>query len=351
LETDLGENEGVFLVLELAVESPAQPQQYVQSGPARAVAIAHPIQGLIKYHGLRDERLRLPFHDSISVCEDALHTRTKVEFDSVLKQDTLTIAGKIATPRELERAVTVLDKLRKMAKVETMARITSENSSGGKGLGYSASAFAALGRAAASALGLGNIDERTLSEIVRLGAGSASRSLTGSFSIWYANRNGRSYSEQIAPMNYADFSTVIVPIPSSIMTEQAHREVLSSPFFKPRLKYVRVALAEMKKAILEKDVEKICELTEIDTLNLHAVTMTGKRRLLVYEPQSIAVIHRVLELRDTGIPCWYSLDTGPSVFVNCRSRYANEVANGLKEITLINPIISNVGEKARLVDE
>ncbi|HEV8594745.1 MAG TPA: diphosphomevalonate decarboxylase, partial [Thermoplasmata archaeon] len=32
---------------------------------AKATAIAHPIQGLIKYHGLVDERLRLPFHDSI----------------------------------------------------------------------------------------------------------------------------------------------------------------------------------------------------------------------------------------------------------------------------------------------
>ena len=318
---------------------------------AKAIAIAHPIQGLIKYHGLRDGKLRLPFHDSISVCEEALHTRTKVEFDSELKHDTLTIAGNVAAPRELERAVAVLDKLRKMAKVETMARITSENSLSGKGLGYSASAFAALGRAAASALGLADIDERTLSEIVRIGAGSATRSLTGAFSIWYANRNGRSYSEQIAPKDYADFSTVIFPIPSGIMTEQAHREVLSSPFLKSRLKYLSVALAEMKKAVLEKDVERICELAEIDTLNLHATTMTGRGRLLVYEPQSIALVHKVLELRDTGVPCWFSLDTGPSVFVNCRSRYANQIATELKEITTADPVVSNVGDRARLLED
>src|SRR5207244_2584247 len=34
----------------------------------KATAVAHPIQGLIKYHGLADPVLRLPFHDSISVC-------------------------------------------------------------------------------------------------------------------------------------------------------------------------------------------------------------------------------------------------------------------------------------------
>jgi len=43
----------------------------------KATAVAHPIQGLIKYHGLADPVLRLPFHDSISVCSapDDAHDR------------------------------------------------------------------------------------------------------------------------------------------------------------------------------------------------------------------------------------------------------------------------------------
>ncbi|MDD5503594.1 MAG: hypothetical protein PHH26_09110, partial [Candidatus Thermoplasmatota archaeon] len=224
----------------------------------------------------------------------------------------------------------------------------SENSTGGKGLGYSASAFAAIGRAGAAALSL-DIDERSLSEIVRLGAGSATRSLTGSFSIWYANKRGRSYSEQLASPEALDFKMVIVPVPSKIKTEQAHREVLSSPFFKPRLKYVRGVLEEMKNAIAEKDIEKICDLAEIDTLNLHAITMTGTGRLLVYEPKSIEIIKKALELRASGTPCWYSLDTGPSVFINCRAKYAEPVAKALKEINIGNAIISNIGGKARVV--
>ena len=46
----------------------------------KATAIAHPMQGLIKYHGLRNEKLRIPFHDSISVNVDKLWTKTTVEF-------------------------------------------------------------------------------------------------------------------------------------------------------------------------------------------------------------------------------------------------------------------------------
>lgn len=45
----------------------------------KATAIAHPIQGLIKYHGLKNTELRLPFHDSISVCTAPFETRTTLE--------------------------------------------------------------------------------------------------------------------------------------------------------------------------------------------------------------------------------------------------------------------------------
>ena len=46
----------------------------------KASATAYPIQGLIKYHGLKDELLRLPYHDSISVCTAPLMTHTTIEF-------------------------------------------------------------------------------------------------------------------------------------------------------------------------------------------------------------------------------------------------------------------------------
>ena len=53
----------------------------------KATAKAHPIQGLVKYHGMRNEELRLPYHDSISVCTAPSHTTTTVEFDPDLSAD------------------------------------------------------------------------------------------------------------------------------------------------------------------------------------------------------------------------------------------------------------------------
>jgi len=60
----------------------------------KATAIAYPIQGLIKYHGLRDEGLKLPYHDSISVCTSPTATTTTVEFGSDHKTDSIKVNGR-----------------------------------------------------------------------------------------------------------------------------------------------------------------------------------------------------------------------------------------------------------------
>ncbi|MFC1786694.1 hypothetical protein ACFLY8_01490 [Halobacteriota archaeon] len=43
-------------------------------------SIVHPMQDLLKYHGLIYLEPKIPFNDSISVNIGALLTRTKVEF-------------------------------------------------------------------------------------------------------------------------------------------------------------------------------------------------------------------------------------------------------------------------------
>ena len=80
----------------------------------KATAVAHPIQGLIKYHGLADPILRLPFHDSISVCTAPLTTRTTVEFGDFAR-DQATIDGRDVTVRDMERIHSVVDAIRARA--------------------------------------------------------------------------------------------------------------------------------------------------------------------------------------------------------------------------------------------
>lgn len=315
----------------------------------KATAKAHPIQGLIKYHGLKDPVLRIPFHDSISVCANALFTVTTVEADEGLKEDSIIVNGGVITGNAKKRVETVLRKLREISDYSGFFKIVSRNSlTEGKGLGFSASGFAALGLAASASLKL-DLDNVSLCETVRLGAGSATRSLAGSFAIWYADKNGKSYAEQIVEPEAVDLTMVIIPIQSDFKTDEAHFEVLSSPLFESRLKNVPSMVESMKKAIVENDVQSIGKLAEEDTLNLHAITMTGKSRIVLWEPETLRIIKEVLKMRAKGIPAWYSIDTGPSVFINTFREYTDSVVNWLQELKLPRIIVSGVGSKASLI--
>ncbi len=299
----------------------------------KASARAYAIQGLVKYHGLKNAKLRIPYHDSISVCMKSLDTVTTVETWNSLQRDRILINGAVPTTGEGLRARVVIDKLRELAGDKTRVRVESRNANvKGKGLGFSASGFAALGLATSQALGL-SLEPRELSEIVRLGAGSASRSLMGGFSIWYANRKGHSYAEQLASASSIRLRTLIVPIPSAIKTDRAHADVLTSPFFRARLAYLRGVLRRMKRAIGRKDVSEICRLAEMDTLNLHAITMTGQQETILVSPLSIRIMVEVRRLREEDrVPVWYSLDTGPSVFINTTPKSASKVERRIRKL-------------------
>ena len=312
-------------------------------------ARAYAIQGLAKYHGLKNARLRIPYHDSISVCMKSLPTITTVEAKPGLSADKIRIDGFVPGKKETARVQAVVEKLRSLTIDKTRLRIESRNPNvEGKGLGFSASGFAALGLATSRALGL-NLETDVLSEIVRLGAGSASRSVVGGFSIWYANRKGRSYAEQLASANSIALRTLIVPIPSTIKTDKAHVDVLTSPFFRARLGYMKGLLQRMKRAIRRKDVPEICRLAEMDTLNLHAITMTGKLGTILVSPLSIRIMEEVRRLREEEmVPVWYSLDTGPSVFINTTPKAGSKVERRIKALA-DNVISSDPGGPAEII--
>ena len=311
----------------------------------KATAVAHPIQGLIKYHGLRDLKARIPYHDSISVCIEALTTTTTVEPLPELKKNDILINGRKTAAQETKRIETVIDKLKELASFSGGFKIVSENSlTTGKGLGFSASAFAALGLATCNALDL-KLPKDQLSEIVRLGAGSSTRSLAGGFSIWYADKNGKSYAEQLQADENMDFSMVIVPIQSNVRTDEAHAEVLSSPLFQARLRNIDSLLEKMKIAISEGDSSTIGKLAEEDTLNLHAITMTGSSHMVLWEPDTLRIMKEIINIREQGTWAYYSMDTGPSVFVNTCKANVESIVERFNDRGYDNAIVSAVGGK------
>ena len=315
----------------------------------KGTAVAHPIQGLIKYHGLADPYLRLPFHDSISVCTAPLTTRTTVEFGD-FERDTATIGGEPVGPHDMDRILSVVDPIRARAKTTSRFRMASVNDfPSNVGLGASASGFAALALAASRAAGL-DLDLHEVSRIARRGAGSAARAVTGGFSKWKMGvADEDSYAVQLAGEDL-QMAMVIALIPAFKQTEDAHREAVTSPFFHARLAEMPRLIAEMELAVRTKDVGKVCALAERDTLMLHGITMTGTAEMVLWRPDTLRVILAVKKMREEGIPAFFSIDTGATVYVNTFPDRGDEVEGRIKDLG-IETIRCRVGGAARAVDE
>jgi len=294
-------------------------------------AIAHPIEGLIKYHGLKDEILRIPFHDSISVATSPTASHTTVEFGR-FKKDTASVDGKQLADRELERVVFVVDEVRRRSGLDLKFRMVSKNNfMSNVGLGASASGFAALAVAASKAAGL-KLSLEKMSVIARRGAGSATRAVTGGFSRWRAGfEDEESYSYQIASEDL-QMGIVVALIPAFKSTENAHKAVLTSPFFHSRLAFVHGALAEMENAIRKRNIEKIGILAERDSLILHGITMTSIDEMMLWRPETVKVILEVKKMRSEGLPAYFSIDTGATVYVNTKPKHVREIEGRIKDL-------------------
>jgi len=318
---------------------------------SKATAIAHPIQGLLKYHGLRDPELRIPVHDSISVCVAPYETRTTVEIQGDLKEDQIEIDGKPAEGRAYERAQLVLDHLRNLSGRNERVRMVSRNNFlSNIGLGASSSGFAALAVASASAFEQ-RLRPRELSTIARLGGGSASRAVTGSYSHWYAGTNHEnSYAERIGTGETLPLGIVMAIIPAYKTTDDAHAEVMTSPLMPCRVAYVKNVVDDMRQAIIKSDFSTLGMMAEKDTLSLHAVTMTGNNAPLYWQPQTLMVMHEVRKMRAEGLECYFSIDTGATVYINSRPADRDAVEKRIAALG-VQTEVGQVGGAAQLVSE
>lgn len=309
-------------------------------------AVAFTMQALVKYHGLKDWKLRLPYHDSISVNTTSMKTEATMTASA---KGGVFIEGK---PNEsansrLQGVVTSIAPGKRV----TDFRIDSQNLPSGKakGIGYSSSAGAALTLLAHRTLVGRDPDLVRLSRTARLFAASASRSLVGGFSRLYAGNDDEStFAERFADAKAMDLKMVIVPLPSRVKTEDAHREVLTSPFFKARVESAQKRCEEMQKAIEGNDLDALGRLAEKDTLELHSLTMTGENGLIIMSEDSLRVIHRVRELRGSGVKAYFSMQTGPSVFINTDDKGQDTVLRAVEKLGY-RGYLSGVGGEASLV--
>ena len=290
----------------------------------KATATAHPIEGLVKYHGMRDSELRMPYHDSISVCTAPSRTTTTVEFGG--DEDVYVVDGDRVDGRGAERIDAVVDHVRGLAGIETGVRLESENSfESNVGFGSSSSGFAAAAVALCAAADL-DLSHPEMSTVARRGSASAARAVTGAFSHLKTGLNDDDCrSERIETDLEDDLRIVAGLVPSYKETEQAHEEAADSHIFQARMAHIHGQIAECRDALRAADFDRTFELAEHDSLSLAATTMTGPAGWVYWQPRTIAVFNAVRALREEGVPVYFSTDTGASVYVNTLEEHVDRV--------------------------
>jgi phosphomevalonate decarboxylase len=316
----------------------------------KATAKAHPIQGLVKYHGMRDPDLRLPYHDSISVCTAPSHTRTTAAFDPEFDDDVYRIDGERVEGRGAERIAQVVDHVRDLAGFEHRVRVESENSfPSNVGFGSSSSGFAALAVAACEAAGL-DMTRPEMSTVARRGSSSAARAVTGAFSHLRTGLNDHDCrSERIASDLESEVRIVTGLVPSYKETEQAHAEAAESHMFQARMAHIHEQIGEMRDALRGAEFDRAFELAEHDSLSLAATTMTGPAGWVYWQPRTIAIFNAVRDLRPE-VPAYFSTDTGASVYVNTTADHVDRVEEAVADCG-VDTEVWEVGGPARVLDE
>ena len=307
---------------------------------------AHTNIALIKYWGKKDEELRLPTNSSLSMTLDKFYTDTKVSYDDNLNYDEFYLDGRKVDDKEALRVFKFMNYIRQNYGIKDYARIESKNNvPTAAGLASSASAFAALAKAATLSL---ELSDEELSKLARMGSGSASRSIYGGFVKWeMGNDHDTSFAKPIEMKPWKDMVMIACiindkkkPFSSS---EAMYETSQYSPYFNAWVNQSHIDIELMEKHLKEHDIEKVGLLAQENALRMHASLLAINK--WYFEPETIEIMNIVRELQKE-IPVYFTMDAGPNVKLITTRKYEKEVLSALEKF---NTISSGVGEGIKVL--
>ncbi|MDH7476117.1 MAG: diphosphomevalonate decarboxylase [Microgenomates group bacterium] len=310
----------------------------------KATAIAPANIAFIKYWGKKDERLRLPANGSISVNLSNLQTITTVDFSADYQEDIVIINHK-KDKKEATRVVEHLNRIRHLAGIKNRAMVVSQNNfPTATGLASSASGFAALTVAAASAASL-NLSEKELTILARQGSGSACRSIPDGFVEWFEGKNNEtSYAHSIFPADYWSIRIITITLAyesKEVGSSLGHKLALANPFFKTRLLRINEKIKRIKRLIKEKNFRQFGEMIEREALELHAIALTSDPPIIYWQPETVKIINLIRLWRKENLSAYFTIDAGPNIFLVCEEKNLNKLIAKLNKIKEIKKIIIN----------
>jgi diphosphomevalonate decarboxylase len=317
-------------------------------------AYAHTNIALIKYWGKRGApALNLPAVGSLSLTLDKLGTETRVELTD--GEDAITSMDGAPLDGDFTRALAFVQGIRARAGRSERCVISTRNDvPTAAGLASSASAFAALALAATRAYGV-TLEDLALSQLARMGSGSAARSVFGGFVRLHKGERDDGADCYAAPLSSSlDVRLVVVrcaegkkAVPSTAGMDLSMK---TSPMWRAWTDTHEADLAEAERALATADLEKLGDVMEHNTLKMHATTFTAQPGFWYWNPTTLAVMTEVRLLKARGTGAWLTMDAGPHVKVLCAPSDAAHVKDALAAVPgVIGADVCAPGPAAKLL--
>jgi diphosphomevalonate decarboxylase len=286
---------------------------------------------IVKYWGKTGNQL--PVNPSISMTLSAAYTETRVtavpDKDSAFCVEFfLDGSPNKAFGSRIESYISGIEQVLPFLNHTRLIIHSSNTFPHSSGIASSASAFSAL------ALCLSELGERICgyklpdfhtfaSHLARLGSGSASRSLYGGFTIWGETSRfpGSSdlFARQVTGIHeifygLRDAILLVNKGVKKVSSSAGHSRMNGHPFADARIHQARKNANELIPALQQGDIATFTRITENEALTLHALMMTSSPGFILMEPETIAIINKIIEFREqTGTPVCFTLDAGPNI--------------------------------------
>ena len=297
---------------------------------------------LSKYWGKRNVDLNLPTNSSLSISLPGLGTETQIEWIENQSDQIYLNETKVASDDSFAQRIRLfLDLFRPNTQggfiVNTLNSVPTA-----AGLASSASGYAALVLALNDCFQW-DLPLKRLSLLARLGSGSASRSLYDGFALWHKGQldNGMdSYAEKIDQawpelcIGLLEIDISEKPISS---TQGMQNTVNHCELYAAWPDKAEADLQKIHQAIERKDFQQLGQTSENNALAMHATMIATWPPILYWQPESVAAMHQIWQLRNEGCEVYFTMDAGPNLKLLFLRQDTQTIQNRFPAVKVIHP--------------
>lgn len=300
---------------------------------------------LVKYWGKRNEILNLPMTSSLSLSLGATGTETQLSL-SETEHDIFLLNGKEISS-DSSFAKKIIDYLNLFCvdrRVHFIVK-TKSHLPIAAGFASSASGFAAL-IMALNQLARWELTLTELSILARLGSGSACRSLWPGFVKWEMGTSDEGMDSHGVPYSavWPELRIGLLVISRDqkfVSSRTAMKHTLeTSQLYSSWPSQVASDLNAMFETIHQRDFKRLGEIAEHNALTMHATMLASWPPIFYWQPQTLALVQKIWQLREDGLPIYFTQDAGPNLKLLYLQQDAEKIRSFFPDVLEISPFSS-----------